>query len=144
MKLNITEPFELTVGEDTYEGEFAELTKKQSKSIDKDTPKDTIKENNKVAKKIERIERKIENAKNLDDSKLIKSLYSQLDKLEDIQESLLDKIESYSIEDMYKQRMTLSLSGDDKDAIMTLGETYGYQKVFDTIIRDIRERNAGN
>jgi len=44
---------------------------------------------------------------------------------------------------LFKDRLAISVSGDDKKAIMAIGEEYNYKAVFETIIKDIREKQEG-
>lgn len=45
---------------------------------------------------------------------------------------------------VFKARLDISVSGDDKKAIMAIGETYNYKIIFDTIIKDIGDKKAKN
>ena len=47
-------------------------------------------------------------------------------------------------EAVLKARLDLSLSGDDKDALMKLGELYSYSLVFDAVIEAVKETKEGN
>ena len=49
-----------------------------------------------------------------------------------------------SDDELIKERLILSVEGDDKEEILALGETYNYKSIFDTIIQDINERKAKN
>ncbi len=51
-----------------------------------------------------------------------------------------------SLEDdsIFKERLEISITSDDKEAIMALGETYNYKAIFDTIIRSIAELKEKN
>ena len=126
MKLKLEHEFELTVGEDTFKGLFVDLTKKETKKLDEYSPTDELKKASKLQRKI-----KVANEKNKP-------------KLENELDELIDIIDSYDTEKLYLERLTLSIKGDDKDAILAIGEQYGYSRVFDTIIEDIAERKEGN
>jgi len=115
MKLKLEHEFELTVSETTYKGLLRDLTKKEVKSINKLSPRAEIKELKKIEDRTSK--RAIE--------------------LEDI-------IDNFDTENIYQKRLSLSIMGDDKDAIMAVGEEYGYNRVFDTIIEDIAQRREGN
>jgi len=91
MKLQFKHPFIIEYEDKDYNGEFADLTRKQVKQFEKQYK-----------------------GKEVTDDEII------------------------------KERLLLSISGDDKDAIMAIGETYNYQSIFDTIIQDIGERKAKN
>ncbi len=41
---------------------------------------------------------------------------------------------------IFKERLEMSLFGDDKDKIMAIGEEYNYKIIFETIIKDIAEK----
>jgi len=126
MKLKLEHEFELTVGDDTFKGLFVDLTKKETKKLDKYSPTDEL-------KKATKLQRKIKVASDKDKA----ILENELDEL-------LEAIDAYDTEELYKQRLILSLKGDDKDAVLAVGERYGYNRVFDTIIEDISERKAKN
>ena len=117
MKLQLIHDFELEVEEQTYTATFKDLTKKQIKAIDKLSPTAELKE----LKKLQRTKGD-----------------------EDRIEELLEIIESFSTEDIYKKRLELSIEGDDKKAIMAIGEIYSYSRVFETIVEDISKRKSGN
>lgn len=140
MKLILKEPFTLEVGEDTYSGELVSLTKKQLAKINKISPNKDIKEVQKLSKRVESIREQYPFLK--EDEKLNNLLF-----IEDIEakiEALNGIIEAFDIEDIYKERMNISIMGEDKKALMELGEMYGYKKVFSTILEDIKERNEKN
>jgi len=144
MKLRLQYDFTLEVGEDTYSGTFIDLTKKQIKEIDSLSPKKALKEANKITAKVTRLNAKIDNAKELDEPKKIAGYYTKLDALEAKLEPLMDEVDSYDIEEVYKVRIQLSIGGGDKEKVLEVGEEYGYQRVFDTIMKDIAEKSEGN
>ena len=47
-------------------------------------------------------------------------------------------------DDMFKERLEMSIESDDKGAIMAIGEEYNYKIIFQTIIKDIADKKAGN
>ena len=120
MKLQLIHDFELEVDGTTYSGQFKDLTKKQIKTIDKLSP-------TKELKQLKKLQRQEETP----------SVLNEMD-------AILEVIEEYDTEDIYKKRLELSITGDDKKYILGVGEQYGYSRVFDTIIEDIAERKSGN
>ena len=47
-------------------------------------------------------------------------------------------------DEVFKERLLLSLEGEDVGHIMAIGDKYNYQIVFETIIKDINETSAKN
>lgn len=137
MKLKLNESFTLEVGDEILKGALVSLTKKQLKTINKLSPTKQIKQAQRLSKHIDRL-------------KSIAEVKADIDYLVDIQvneeelEALNDEIESHDIEDIYKERMNISITGEDKKRIMEIGEMYGYKKVFNTILEDIEEQNEKN
>jgi hypothetical protein len=123
MKLQIAYEFELEVGDDKYTGTFIDPTKKQLKEIDKLAPTKELKE-------LEKVERKLSH-------KADPSMWAR-------REELLDIVDGFDSDDLFKERLAISVKSEDFDAIMKVGEDYGYKRVFDTIIKDIAERREGN
>jgi len=143
MKLSIEKEFDLEVGEDTYSGMFKDLTKKQDKELNKTLQKrkdkNTALQN--LLKKIKKQERKIFVAEKQELWKEISTLEKSLDTLEAQTQKIVSELEDSDVLDsMFKSRLTMSISGEDKQKIMAIGEEYGYERVFSTIIDDIREK----
>ncbi len=144
MKLKLQYDFTLEVGEDTYTGTFTDLTKKQVKEVDKLSPKKALKEANKITPKIARLNDKIDNAEQLEDYKKVAAYHTKLDALEAKLEPLMNEVDTFDIEDVYKARLQLSIGGDDKAKVLEVGEEYGYKRVFETIMKDIADKTEGN
>jgi len=126
-KLNISHYFEIDVGDETYTGEFTDLTKKQIKETNKLIPDDTLKQ-------LKKLNRKLRLA---DSEKQRVKIEEQIDALEEV-------LKDHDIDDVYKRRLELSVSGDDKKSILEVGDKYGHKRVFETIIQDISERKEKN
>ncbi len=45
---------------------------------------------------------------------------------------------------LFKERLELSIVGDYKAEIMAIGEEFNYKIIFETIIKDIVDKKAGN
>ena len=117
MQLKLIHDFELEVGEKMYSGTLRDLTKKEVKQIEKLSPTKELKQ----LKKLEREEGDIDEINRL-----------------------IDIVEGYDTEKVYKARLDMSLEGKHKDDILQVGEVYGYSRVYQTIIEDIAERKEGN
>ena len=147
MKLQLQSDFTLEVGSNTYLGTFTELTKKQEKDFTATYKKqnDRAKELNKIVKKVKKLERRIMIAEKLEDWLKIEVLEIDLDKVELEMEAKSAELEdNTNIEDMYKDRLESSIIAEKKEAILDIGKKYGYQKVFDTILKDITEKKEKN
>ena len=147
MKLQLQNDFTLEVGSNTYLGTFTELTKKQEKDFTATYKKqnDRAKELNKIVKKVKKLERRIMIAEKLEDWLKIEVLEIDLDKVELEMEAKSAELEdNTNIEDMYKDRLESSIIAEKKEAILDIGKKYGYQKVFDTILKDITEKKEKN
>ncbi len=144
MKLKLEFDFDLEVGEDTYSGTFTDLTKKQIKEIDKMTPAKALKESSKINTKIKRLEEKIANARELSNHNKIDEYYAKLELLEDKLLPLMNEVDTFDLDNVFKRRLELSIGGDDKAEVLKVGEEYGYQRVFNTIMEDIAKSTKGN
>jgi len=147
MKLKIIDNFTLEVGEDVYVGSFSDLTKKQEKEITKtfDKQKKNIDKINELFQKKRRVERKIlvfEKNNNWDDVSLSEKKIDSINK--DIEGLTVLIGDTPEIEEMFKKRLEISLSGDDAATIMDIAKKYGYERVFKTIIEDIKETRTKN
>ena len=147
MQLLIKSEFTLEVLDEKYTGTLSDLTKAQSKTFDdgyKDERK-KAKDLTKLAKKAKKLERKILIAEKREDWDKVEALETEFDKLElKLEKDTQALEESTHIEKMFKNRINTSVLSDDKEAILKAGETYGYEKVLQTILKDIRERSAKN
>jgi len=126
MKLELSHYFELEVGDDKFKGYFKDLTKKQKKELDKLIPMDDF-------KRMKKLTRKLKTA-NEDEAA----------KIEEEIDALEEKLSAHDTDGIYKERLKLSISGDDRDDILKVGEEYGYERVLDTIISDIAQRREKN
>lgn len=141
-KLFFKQEFVLEVGDKKYTGILNDLTKSQKLAFDKTNKKKkedakTLKD---LSKKLAKISRKIEVKENLEKWDEIEVLELEkddvVDELSNLSELLSDP---QPIEDMFKKRIEYSVESDDKEAILEAGKDYGYQNVFQTILKDIEE-----
>ncbi len=147
MKLKIVEEFTLEVGEDTYIGTFADLTKKEEKEVTSSfsNQKKNIEQMNKLLKQQAKLIRKIDVAEKQDKWTKIEKLESEKDVIDAQIDTLTVTIDDETkIEDMFKKRLEFSLGGDDKDNILAVAAKYGYERVFHTILEDLKEKNEKN
>ena len=143
MKLIFEEEFTLEVGEDKYTGTIRDLTKKERAENKKkqDKPLSLIAKANKLATSIERLEKRIEIKEKLGEWSESEKLLIQIEKKKDDLEKSNIELEGNNFSDeIFKDRLEVSLSGDDKQKILDIGEEYGYQLVFETIQKDIIEK----
>ena len=142
-KFKFEEPFSLEVGEDTYTGMFSELTKAEKKELNAKQKElaDFTKTANKMLNEIKTLERKKDIKENLEEWAEVEKLNDKIDFITNKLEKLTDTMDAKGSEDtIYESRLDLSVKGDDKDAIMKLGEKYSFKKVFETIQEDIAEK----
>lgn len=142
-KLIFKDDFTLEVGENTYTGELLDLTKKQKKDWDKfnASKKSQHDELNTLYKKITRLKKNIEINEKLESWVDVKSIQKELEIVEDKAIIIKNALENTKdIEDMFKKRIEWSVSSDDKEEILKAGEEYGYRNVFETILRDLKEK----
>jgi len=143
MKLVFIEEFELEVGEESYKGTLRDLTKKERKDNEKKQKKalDLIKKSDKLVKEINSLNSRKEIKEKLNEWSECEKLLLEVDEKHNELEETNSQLENKNFnEDVFKDRLELSLGGDDKKTIMEIGEEYGYQKVFETIQKDIMEK----
>jgi len=144
MRLEIEKEFSIEVGKDSYSGVFKDLTKKQQKTIFKkfDLEKKQEKELRKLRKTYSKNERLIKLYESNKELEKAISLEDKNDAISENIEKIFDKLnDDDAIEDMFKSRLELSIFGNDKEDILKIGLNYGYERVYETITRDIREKN---
>jgi len=145
-KLKFKQDFELEVGDDVYIGTLKDLTKAERKQFEEDNKsrKDDNNKLQKLLKQIKKTKRKIEVSEKLEQWDKVDTLENKLDDLEASFEELSEKIENPAyIEEMFKLRIKMSVESKDKEKILSIGEQYGYQKVFNTILEDVSEKARG-
>ncbi len=118
MKLKLLHDFELEVGNDKYTGTLKDLTKGEIKKIEKLTPTKELKELKKLQRKPEK------NADRINE--------------------LLDIIDDFDVDEVFKARLEKSIDSQFREQILVVGASYGYQRVFDTIMEDIADKKEGN
>lgn len=142
--LNNNFTFNLVDGtnEKKLSGTFRELTKREQLDFKRknEAIETTIKQGIALAEKIKRNNRMIDIKEKTEDWKAIEKLITETNKLEDEIQKLS---ESFSPDEernnILKERFELCLGGADKDEIMHLAETHGYETVFGVIGDAIRE-----
>jgi len=147
MRLEIIKDFTLEVGNDSYKGTFKDLTKKQEKEVSKkfEKAKKQTGSLEKLFKEIKRVEKRLAREEETGNFQKIDELEVKIEKLEAEAEKLNTSLEADDlIESMFEERLNLSVGGEDKEAILKVAEEYGYYRVFQTIIEDIRERDEKN
>lgn len=143
MKLTFNNPFTLETDDGDYSGTYADLTKKQTKAFTK-----KFKELNEKVSSIVEIEGQIRDARDLRAIYKAKSQAKELihaidslsllhDELHSLSEGINQKAETETI---YKERVKISLSGEDTAVIMQLGEDYGFEVLHRSIMSDIAEK----
>lgn len=128
--------------ETEYKGTFRELTKKElqdfkakNEAIDK-----YIKDGQKNIEQIKRTHKLIEIKEKTEDWEGVEKLTYELHKLEDSLYKLTDKFDAENERlKLLKERFDVCLGGEQKDEIIELAETYGYDTIMNTITEAIRE-----
>ena len=148
-KLVFEREFSLEVGDKVYAGTLTDLTKKQKQDLEKKSKNDKTKveELQKVLKQINKQKRKIEIAEKQEKWSEIEALENGLESLESSLEALnqeFDKNSKNLTENIFKDRIEMSVNSSNKADIIALCEEYGYQTVFETIIKDVQEKQKGN
>lgn len=132
--------------ETEFKATFRELTKKEltefkakNEAIDK-----YIKDGQKTIEQIKRTSKLIEIKEKTEDWEGVEKLTLEMHKLEDSLYKLTDKFDAESERlKVLKERFELCLGGDNKDDIIELAETYGYDTLMNTITEAIREGKSG-
>lgn len=125
-----------------YKGTFRELTKKELAEFKakNETTSATIKKAQALIEKAKRITKSIEIKEKLEDWASVDELTKDLHKTEDELYKLSDKFDAESERlNMIKERFELCLGGEQKDEIIDLADTYGYDTLMDIITEAIRE-----
>ena len=146
-KLIFEKAFELEVQDKIYTGVLKDLDKSQKKSFDKKIQQNKTKaeELNKLVKRIKKLQRNIQVAEKQENWDKVETLENDLDHVELQAEKLTDELNDNNItESIFKERIVISVISDDKDEILSIGEQYGYQNVFNTIIKSTQEIQEGN
>ena len=128
-----------------YEIEVRELTKKEGKDLQKkhDELKNTVDRLNVLQKKTKRLDRKIEMlneiSKEQSGNEKVKTLKEQ-EKLQNESDNIEDELVELmkfdvdgELDNLFKARMTLAISGNGSDDIFELAEKYGYKRIWDAI-----------
>ena len=142
MKLTFKKPFSLELDETTLEADFNELTKKQLKELDKknQVTNRLISKNQRLLRDLDDAKAALEMSKNTNNMPLFEENRQKILKLE----REIDDIDFTAIQDntekLYFERLKLSISGGDAEAILDLAKQYSAKMIFDTIIEDIQER----
>jgi len=146
-KIKIAEDFVLEVGDKTYKGTFTDLSKEQKAILKKESKKvksqmDTLQ---KLTARVEAVERRISILEKLEKWDEVLELEKEKEKLTEEQAKLIETIEENDgIEAVFKKRLELSIQSDEKEEILQLGEQYGYQNVFNTILEDVEQNRKKN
>ena len=128
-----------------YDLEVRELTKKEAKDLQNkhDELRNTVEKLNTLQKKAKRLDRKIEMlseiSKEQTGEEKIKTLKQQ-EKLhleaEGLEDELADLMKfdiDSELDKLFKTRMKLVITGDNAEDIFTMGEEYGYKRIWSAI-----------
>lgn len=144
-KLLFKKDFTLEVGEEFFKGVFNDLNKSQKAEFEKSN-KQKKSDNKKLqglVRDLKKIARKIEVKEHLEKWDEVETLEEQKEVLESSTERLTEKLADPAlIEAMFKKRIEISVESDDLDKILSAGEFYGYQNVYNTILQDIEDRQS--
>ena len=124
-------------------GFYRDLNSKELKELDKKHKEytDAIKKGVDLEKKLKRTIEQLAIFTRKEDLEKIEELTNEKYKLEDDLQSLTEKIKPEDKEnDIVKWKMNICLTGEDKDKIIALAESYGYIKVQKTIFEAIQEK----
>ena len=137
--------FEMKEFEDStpLKGFYRDLNSKELKELDKKHKEytDAIKKGVDLEKKLKRTIEQLAIFTRKEDLEKIEELTNEKYKLEDDLQSLTEKIKPEDKEnDIVKWKMNICLTGEDKDKIIALAESYGYIKVQKTIFEAIQEK----
>jgi len=138
--------FELEVDDEIYTGTLNDLTKRQLAAQNKilDPIKKLMKEVQDSFSKIERLQVKLTTKKRLECWNIVDKLEDDIFKLQDDIKEKENKVKIFrdtKKEDMFKKRIEDTIESDYILDILVAGDKYGYENVFNTIIKDIQERN---
>lgn len=151
MKLELTQKFSLEVSGEEYEdstitGYIKPITKKQQKEL-----KQSFKEEQKEAKVLQRksilLQRfaiEVSKAESNNDES-IKTLYKTLDKMTLDVENLTEKIQENNVkEKMAESLFNARVNSDNIEKLKEICDIVGYDKVLETIQKDIDEGKSKN
>ena len=145
MKLVISHPFILETEEgQVYEGLFRDLSKKETKKLNKIAKKSVD-----LSNKARVLMKKIANNKELSrlseqtgDSESALEYNKTRIALEDELSLTIDTANDIDDEPVFKKRLDSSIVSEHKDEIFKLGEQFGYELVFNTIQKDIQDKRG--
>lgn len=137
--------FEFKEYEDSepLKGVYRDLNSKELKELENKNKEysKAINQGKDLEKKLKRVIELSLIAEKNDDWKTLETLTTQKHDLEDKLSDLSDKTKPTDKEnDLIKWKMSICLSGQDKDKIIALAESYGYSKVQNIIFQAINEK----
>ena len=137
--------FEFQEFEDStpLKGFYRDLNSKELKELDKKNKafNDIVKQGTDLERKLKRVIEKIDTATRKEDWEAKDKLQDEKYALEDELLALADKTNPDDKgNDVIKWKMNICLTGEDKDKIIALAESYGYQKVQKIIFEAIQEK----
>jgi len=144
MKFVEFEPFELEFKDDIFTGKLREPTKKEVKQLEKLSMRSKHKEIEAALRSHRKLTRLMELAAKVGDHEKEEKLQIELYSLDESIEKLNEQLEKVNPDMIFKKRLELTMESDFYSEIMELGELYGYEKVFNTILEDISERTRKN
>lgn len=139
---DLTNTFQFNYNGETLEGSFREFTKSEHRDFKAKNEAITqeAKHGQELANKIRRNERLMEVKEKTEDWKGLEKLMAENNKLEDELKALADSFsETHEKNEALRDRFELCLGGKDRDTIIELAETHGYEVVFKTIGEAIEE-----
>ncbi len=145
MKLVISHPFILETEEgQVYKGLFRDLSKKETKELNK-----TAKKSVDLSNKARVLMKKIDDNKELSrlseqtgDSESALEYNKTRIALEDELSLTIDSANDIDAEPVFKKRLDSSIVSEHKDEIFKLGEQFGYELIFNTIQKDIQDNKG--
>ena len=137
--------FEFQEFEDStpLKGFYRDLNSKELKELDKKNKafNDIVKKGTDLERKLRRVNEKLDTATRKEDWSSKELLQKEKYSLEDELLALTEKNNPEDKEnDVIKWKMNICLTGEDKDKIIALAESYGYLKVQKTIFEAIQEK----
>jgi hypothetical protein len=140
--------FEFQEYEDSepLKGVYRDLNSKELKELENKNKEysKAINQGKDLEKKLKRVIELSLIAEKNDDWKTLETLTTQKHDLEDKLSDLSDKTKPTDKEnELIKWKMSICLSGQDKDKIIALAESYGYSKVQNIIFQAINEKKLG-
>jgi hypothetical protein len=140
--------FEFQEYEDSepLKGVYRDLNSKELKELENKNKEysKAINQGKDLEKKLKRVIELSLIAEKNDDWKTLETLTTQKHDLEDKLSDLSDKTKPTDKEnELIKWKMSICLSGQDKDKIIALAESYGYSKIQNIIFQAINEKKLG-